>query len=262
MNNVDKIYQKMIKNIYLTGIDISARNSKVKRLLNLTAQFDSTPIVSLKRTAWKHCLLEMEFFLSGSTNINDLDEKVRHWWTPWIKENGDMPNSYGKQFRKYNHRFDQIEHIIEQIKLNPYSRRHVVTAWNPEDMASPSTLINNCHSSLMMFNAEYGKLHYTMVQRSADIICGVPHNWLQHYALLQYISSRTGLNIGNFTWFGNDCHLYEEHFNVAKEIISGKTKNNELKLMYNPTSQDFLAKNFNLIGNYTPNKTSKAKLIV
>ncbi len=130
--------------------------------------FNDTPLISVRRTAWKNALREMEWFLSGSSNIDDLHKNVRSWWKPWADANGDVPNSYSKQFRRAEgctttyvdlgdhfgqivksiDEVDQIEYAINTLKNDPYSRRNVITTWHAYDMiSSAETKIANCHGT-------------------------------------------------------------------------------------------------------------------
>lgn len=260
----------MLKNILTNGVEIETRNSKVKRLTNLVATFNTTPLISIRKTAWKSALLEMEWFLSGSSNINDLDPKVHSWWKPWTNAEGEIPNSYSKQFRKYNHGYvcdffhvnpgiDQIKILIDGLNKSPYSRRNVITTWQTEDMISPITSITNCHGTVIQaFVSPGDKLSLTMYQRSADMILGLPHNWIQYWAFLLYLAKQTDKVPESFTWIGGDCHIYENAFDVAKEmytklntIISHEDKAPEL--VYSGVKGDaFKASDFTLSSEYKP----------
>jgi thymidylate synthase len=209
----------------------------------------------------------MEWFLSGSTNINDAHPSVHPWWKPWADDKGEVKNSYGKQFRHYgDSNFDQIDYLLRSIAKDPYSRSNIITTWNPKEMEEAP--ISNCHGSLIKFWAEMdGKLNLTMVQRSCDMIVGVPHNWIQYYALLLWISETLRLPTGRMEWIGLDCHIYSEHLDIAEKIKSSIYGNHFLsegpKLVRVGNSTDFEADNFKLSGYaLNPIVTDKPSLIV
>lgn len=266
---IDYTYQKLLADILTNGQTIKGRNSEVIRLTNLIAKFTSTPLISVRKTAWKNALREFEWFLSGSNNINDLHEKVRHWWEPWAdKKTGIINYNYGHQFRNshgtHGDGIDQISKLIYNLQIDPFSRRNIITTWNTVDMLSPFCPITNCHGSLIMTSVNQDKtLHLTMVQRSADMILGVPHNWIQYWAFLLWLSNKTNLNVGSLTWIGHDCHIYNEHINVAKRIVKEESEKIVTpKLVYNLSSSEFKTNDFILDGKYTPYLNEKVKMIV
>src|SRR5690606_12956522 len=112
-------------------------------------RFTELPLVTIRKTAVKNALREMEWFLSGSSNINDLHPSVRPWWTPWVDKDGEIKNNYSRQFRKYGGTLDQISTLIEGMKSHPYSTRNLVTTWNSIEMIDPDTPITNCHGTVI-----------------------------------------------------------------------------------------------------------------
>ena len=284
---VDYDYQSLISLFFSGNLngqyydEIPARNSKVRRIVNLDRTFWDTPLVSIRKTAWKNALREMEWFLSGSSNINDLHPAVRHWWEPWADKDGIVRNNYGKQLRHFNAEgtwqddggggsmpgsdFDQIAYLIENIKSDPYSRRHVVTTWNTADMADVRTPITNCHGTVIqLFCHLDGRLSMFTYQRSADMVVGVPHNWIQYWALLLWLCRRTKRKAKSMQWTGGDCHIYEDHLELAREISEAnpfELQTPQLKLAEGPAFE-FKADDFELLGEYRPTLNSSAKLIV
>lgn len=273
---VDAVFANILDDIMKNGEEVNTRNSITKRKLNLTATFNSTPLIGVRRTAWKNALREMEWFLSGSSNINDLHEKVRHWWEPWANESGFIHNNYSKQFRQFDgtkhfggtripDSTDQIQYMIDTLKNHPYSRRNVITTWHTHDMVSPNTSITNCHGSLIMVNVSpnTNEVHLTMVQRSADMVLGVPHNFIQYWAFLLYLAYQSGRKVGSFTWLGNDCHIYQDHYQMVDKIVDQypyvkPTPN----LIYNSSSSEFKADDFSLDTNYKPLIKESLKMTV
>lgn len=267
MFHIDWDYSYLLFQIMQDGILVNTRNSEVKRLRNLRLEITSTPLISIRRTAWKNALREMEWFLSGSNNINNLHEKVHHWWEPWADEKGKILNNYGEQFRAFsgfNSCVDQIQYMIDTLKTSSNSRRNVITTWNTADMLDENTPITNCHGSLIQAFVENEAVHLTMYQRSADMILGVPHNFIQYWALLMYLAHSSGKEVGSLTWLGGDCHIYKPHYDMANKIEQEikKHKYNTPQLVYTPTSDEFRASDFFLDRDYKSVIKSNLELIV
>jgi thymidylate synthase len=222
--------------------------------------FTRTPLIAIRRTAWKSALREFEWFMSGSNNIKDLHPSVHKWWEPWANLEGNIVNNYSQQFKKFHGRLDspiidQVEYLKESIVEHPYSRRAVITTWNTADMVSLATPITNCHGTTIQAFVEPrdNTLHLTMYQRSSDMVLGLPHNLIQYWAFLQYLAHHGGRGVGSFTWIGGDCHIYDNHVDMAKRMISESIEPlEEIELVYNPTSEEFLADDFTLSAKYDP----------
>lgn len=262
----DFIFQTAIQNILEFGSKVTTRNDEVLRLTNEIYSFRETPLVSIRRTAWKSALREMEWFLSGSNNIGTLHPTVHKWWKPWINLAGEVAYNYSRQLRKfmgYNGAVDQIQLLIDGITNHPYSRRNVITTWNTSDMVHAP--ITNCHGTLIQcfVNPEDNTLDMTMCQRSADMMLGVPHNWIQYWAFLLWLAHRTGREVGQLTWFGTDCHIYTPHLDMAKRVVNTKLDLTESpELIYTPTSEDFKAEDFTLSAPYKVIIDEKLEMVV
>lgn len=278
MSSVDRKYLDMIEDIIVDGQDIDSRNSKTRRITNPMVTFDSTPLISIRRTAWKLALREFEWFLSGSNRIEDLHESVRPWWEPWADENGRLHNNYSEQFTAFNGTpecnstygecspttINQIQYLIKQLQVDKYSRRNVITTWNTADMIQPETRLANCHGSIIQcFVNPDNTVDMTMYQRSVDLMLGLPHNLIQYWAFLMYLAHQSGRKVGKFTWIGGDTHIYEAHLEMAHKCISTPISNVETpSLTYTPTSDKFKADDFNLDGYYKPLIKESLELIV
>lgn len=252
-NYVNARFKDIVNTVLTKGSDMQARNSMTKRNMNLTATFTKTPLITLRTTAWRNALREFEWFLSGSNNINDLHPKVRPWWIPWANTAALIPNNYSQQFRNFVGRkksCDQIQYMIDTLIKDPGSRRNVITTWNTADMIDEDTNITNCHGSVIQaFVNPDNTVHLTMYQRSADLLLGVPHNWIQYWAFLHYLAHRSGRDVGSFTWIGGDCHIYESHLEMAKKICNyaaDRAYYDIPNLVYTPTSDEFKAEDFSL----------------
>jgi thymidylate synthase len=222
------------------------------------------PVLTTKKLHLRSIIHELLWFLQGDTNIKYLKENKVRIWDAWADENGDLGPVYGKQWRKWETAdgrvIDQIVKVVDSIKNNPNSRRHIVTAWNPSDvdeMALPP-----CHC-LFQFYVANGKLSCQLYQRSADVFLGVPFN-IASYALLTMMMAQVcGLEAGEFVHTFGDVHLYNNHIEQAKLQITREPKALP-KMEINPEIKDifsFTYEDFKLVG-YDPHPHIKAAVSV
>ena len=175
------------------------------------------PMLTTKKLHLRSIIHELLWFLQGDTNIRYLKENGVSIWDEWADENGDLGPVYGKQWRRWEtpdgRVIDQISQLVEGLKKNPDSRRHLVSAWNPSDvdrMALPP-----CHALFQFYVAD-GKLSCQLYQRSADIFLGVPFN-IASYALLTHMVAQVcGYGVGDFVHTLGDAHLYSNHLDQAR----------------------------------------------
>ncbi|MDF2958421.1 MAG: ThyA [Paenibacillus sp.] len=175
------------------------------------------PLLTTKKLHVRSIFHELLWFLSGDTNIRYLQENKVTIWDEWADEKGDLGPVYGSQWRSWpapdGRHIDQISQVIEQIKRNPDSRRHLVVAWNPaevDNMALPP-----CHYAFQFYVAD-GKLSCLFNMRSVDTFLGLPFN-LASYALLTHMmAQQCDLGVGDLIWTGGDVHLYMNHLEQAK----------------------------------------------
>lgn len=272
MNVIDRAYLGMVKTVLYAGERVVTGGDACKRYFPVTATFRTTPLVSVRRTAWKTALREWEWFLSGSTNVNDAHPSVRPWWADWADETGCVNNNYSQQFRHARgdidesvYTVDQVANLIDGIKNHPFSRRNVVTTWHPAEMWSPETPITNCHGTVIQAFVSNGKrLSLVTYQRSADLVVGVPHNWIQYWAFLVWLAARTGTGVGSLTWVGGDVHVYEVHNPLVRVMLDSEPVVRPVtpELRYNGTGGGFRADDFDLVGDYYPALDVKAELVV
>ena len=170
------------------------------------------PLVTTKKTFLKGIIHELLWFLSGSTNIKYLTDHDVHIWDEWADEHGELGPVYGSQWRSWpgpdGATIDQISRVVNDLKNNPDSRRHIVSAWNVaevDDMALPP-----CHSLFQFYVAD-GRLSCQLYQRSADIFLGVPFNIASYALLNMMIAQVVGLKVGDFIHTLGDAHLYTNH---------------------------------------------------
>ncbi len=179
------------------------------------------PVLTTKKLHLRSIFIELLWFLKGDTNIAYLKNNGVRIWDEWADENGDLGPVYGKQWRSWatpdGRVIDQISNLVENLKTNPNSRRHIVTAWNPadvDDMALPP-----CHCLFQFFVAD-GKLSCQLYQRSADVFLGVPFNIASYALLTLMIAKVVGLEPGEFVHTFGDAHLYLNHLDQAREQLT------------------------------------------
>jgi thymidylate synthase len=183
------------------------------------------PLVTTKKLHLKSIIYELLWFLKGSTNVTYLQENGVRIWNEWAKEDGELGPVYGYQWRSWPNynggNIDQIRQVIESIKINPDSRRHLVSAWNVgqiNEMQLPP-----CHI-LFQFYVANGKLSCQLYQRSADIFLGVPFNIASYALLTMMIAQVTRLKPGDFVHTLGDAHIYKNHMEQVKLQITREPK--------------------------------------
>jgi thymidylate synthase len=175
------------------------------------------PLVTTKRLHLKSIVYELLWFIRGDTNVGYLRDHGVSIWDEWADERGDLGPIYGAQWRSWpgpdDFRVDQLSQVIDRIRTDPDSRRHIVTAWNPGML--PQMALPPCHI-LFQFYVAGGRLSCQLYQRSADVFLGVPFN-IASYALLTAMVARvTGLEPGEFIHTFGDAHLYRNHLDQAR----------------------------------------------
>ena len=210
---------------------------------------DSFPLLTTKKIHFKSVAYELLWFLKGDTNIKYLKDNGVSIWDEWADENGDLGPVYGKQWRDWkgaNGFHDQISNVIDQIKNNPNSRRHIVSAWNVAEI--PSMALAPCHI-LFQFYVQEGKLSCQLYQRSADIFLGVPFNIASYALLTHMIANVCDLEVGDFVHTLGDAHLYNNHLTQADEQLtrSPLTAPTNKKLRKN-SIDEYVFEDFEIIG--------------
>ncbi len=222
------------------------------------------PLVTTKKLHLRSIIIELLWFLKGDTNIKYLQDNGVSIWDEWADENGDLGPVYGRQWRAWPGRdgttVDQISNVLNSIKNNPDSRRHMVVAYNPtfvDEMALPP-----CHSLFQFYVAD-GKLSCQLYQRSADTFLGVPFNIASYALLTHLIAQQCDLEVGDFVWSGGDVHIYSNHMDQVKEQLSRKPfPLPELKINRKPASlYDYAYEDFEIV-NYQCHPHIKAPVAV
>lgn len=222
------------------------------------------PLLTTKKLHTKSIIHELLWFLKGDTNIAYLKENGVSIWDEWADENGNLGPVYGYQWRSWPNpdgtSTDQIVKLIDGLKKNPDSRRHIVSAWNPsfiEQMALPP-----CHCLFQFYVAD-GKLSCQLYQRSCDTFLGVPFNIASYALLTLMVAQVCNLQPGEFVWTGGDVHLYSNHVEQAKlqltrdfRPLPKMTLNPEIKDLFDFTFNDFT------LSDYDPHPHIKAAVAV
>lgn len=238
------------------------------------------PLITSKRVPFRLVAEELLWFLRGDKDIRYLQERDVHIWDEWAdKEDGYIGPMYGHQWRNWGEYYDteqvlydenddglmpgtdQIAAVIESICTNPYSRRHVVSAWNPTDI--PYMALAPCHIMFQFYVEEDDVLSIQVYQRSADFFLGIPYNIASYALLTHMVAHVTGYGVGRLIWAGGDCHIYDNHRDQVKEQLSREyVPLPELEIVGDVDNiDDFTIDNFKVTG-YNPHPTLKGVVAV
>lgn len=241
-------YLELLRYVRDTGsTKLDRTGTGTRSIFGYQMRFDLSagfPLLTTKKLHIKSIIHELLWFLSGDTNVRYLRENGVSIWDEWADEQGDLGPVYGAQWRSWptpdgNH-VDQMQQLIDGLKHNPDSRRHIVCAWNPA--AVPSMALPPCHC-LFQFYVDDCRLSCQLYQRSADIFLGVPFN-IPSYALLTAMLAQVcNLQVGNFVHTLGDAHLYLNHLAQANLQLS-RTPAELPKLWLNPDVTDLFAFRF------------------
>ena len=263
-----KVYLSLLEHIMKNGTLKSDRTGTgTKSVFGYQMRFDlqeGFPLLTTKKVHLKSIIHELLWFIAGDTNIKYLNDNGVTIWDEWADENGELGPVYGRQWRSWEtadgRKVDQLSALIEGIKRNPDSRRHIISAWNPgevDKMALPP-----CHAMFQFYVAEE-KLSCQLYQRSADVFLGVPFNIASYALLTMMVAQVCGLKPGEFIHTFGDAHIYTNHFEQVALQLSREPR--PLPVMkINPNVSDifgFRYEDFQLDG-YTPHPSIKAPIAV
>lgn len=224
-SSIVKQYHQLLQHVLEHGVVKQDRTGTgTKSVFGYQMRFDLAdgfPAVTTKKLHFRSIIHELLWFLRGEQNIRYLHDHNVTIWDEWADENGDLGPVYGVQWRSWpapdGGSIDQIHNVIESLKKNPDSRRHIVSAWNPalvDEMALPP-----CHA-LFQFYVANGKLSCQLYQRSADIFLGVPFNIASYALLTHMVAQVVGLEPGDFVHTFGDAHIYSNHMEQVHTQLS------------------------------------------
>lgn len=222
------------------------------------------PLLTTKRVHLKSVVHELLWFLAGDTNVAYLRQNGVSIWDEWADERGDLGPVYGRQWRSWEKpdggSIDQIAWVVDEIRRNPDSRRLVVSAWNPADLGRMA--LAPCHCLFQFFVAE-GRLSCQLYQRSADIFLGVPFNIASYALLTQMVAQVCGLQPGDFVHSFGDAHLYRNHLDQARLILTREPRPLP-RLRLNPAVRSLFDFRFDdiVVEGYHPHPAIKAPIAV
>lgn len=225
MSKVPTPYEDLLRDVLENGTTKDDRTGTGTRsVFGRQIRFDlseSFPLITTKRVHFKSIAVELLWFLRGDSNISYLSENGVSIWDEWADENGELGPVYGVQWRSWptpdGGHIDQIQKVVDDLKSDPNSRRHIVSAWNVADI--PDMALAPCHAFFQFYVAD-GKLSCQLYQRSADMFLGVPFNIASYALLTLMIAQQVGLEPGEFVWTGGDCHIYDNHVEQVTTQLS------------------------------------------
>lgn len=246
--NVDHQYLNLIKHVLKHGV-LKSDRTKTGVLSSFNHNLvipmsEGFPLLTTKRLFFGGIFDELQWFISGSTNVNDLPKRTQKWWTPWADVNGDLGPTYGHQYKT------QLDELINGIKTNPDSRRHVITMWNGYDAKNCN--LPPCHGTVIQFYIREGQLDLSTYQRSVDCAIGLPVNIASYALLLHMVAHECNLEPGIMYYTLGDTHIYLDHMDGLREQIDRKPNklptielNQSIKTIRDFQISDVLIKDYN-----------------
>jgi len=261
-------YHDLLRRVLATGVRKSDRTGTgTLSVFGHQMRFDlgvGFPLLTTKKLHLKSIIYELLWFLRGDTNIKYLKDHGVSIWDEWADANGDLGPVYGSQWRSWpapdGGKIDQIANVVQSIRRNPDSRRHIVTAWNPAEVDAMA--LPPCHCLFQFYVAE-GRLSCQLYQRSADIFLGVPFNIASYALLTMMIAQVTGLKPGEFVHTLGDAHLYLNHLEQAKLQLTRDIRPPPTMTL-NPAVTDIFAFDYPdfTLSNYHPHPAIAAPIAV
>jgi thymidylate synthase len=275
MTPIRSQYEDLMRHVHTHGVFKADRTGTgTTSVFGHQMRFDLNegfPLVTTKKVHLKSIIHELLWFLTGSSNNNDLRARGVTIWDEWARPDGDLGPVYGVQWRSWpkadgNH-IDQISEVIKTLKTNPDSRRIIVSAWNVAELDQMALM--PCHAFFQFYVAPAteaggkGKLSCQLYQRSADIFLGVPFNIASYALLTHMVAQQCDLDVGDFIWTGGDCHIYSNHTEqVALQLSREPRAYPTLHIRRKPASLfDYQFEDFEVTG-YDPHPAIKAPVAV
>ncbi len=261
-------YLDLLDHVLTTGVKKSDRTGTgTLSVFGHQMRFDLAagfPLLTTKKLHTKSIIFELLWLLKGDTNVAYLKENGVSIWDEWADENGDLGPVYGRQWRTWptagGGSIDQIATVVDSIRKNPDSRRHIVSAWNPAELSEMA--LPPCHTLFQFYVAE-GRLSCQLYQRSGDIFLGVPYNVASYALLTMMIAQVTGLKPGDFVHTLGDAHLYSNHIEQA-HIQLTRAPRPLPTMTLSPAAKDIFSFRYEdfALTNYNPHPHIAAKVAV
>ena len=239
-NHEEQQYLDLLRQILDKGVDSDDRTGVgTKSIFGYQMRFDLAqgfPLITTRKIFTKGMIAELLWVISGSTNNRVLTDQGVNIWTKWANKDGELGPVYGAVWRAFGpHRIDQLKEVIANLKNNPFSRRHVVTAWDPsllpieaytheENIKDGRQVLAPCHC-MFQFRVRQQKsgkhiLDCQLYQRSADVPVGVPYNIAFYSLLTMMVAQCVDMLPGEFVWTGGDCHIYKDQLSLVEEQVT------------------------------------------
>ena len=268
-------YEDFMRLVHTTGAAKADRTGTgTKSVFGHQMRFDLAqgfPLVTTKKVHLRSIIVELLWFLTGSSNNNWLKERGVSIWDEWARPDGDLGPVYGVQWRSWptpdGQHIDQISELLQTLKTNPDSRRMIVSAWNVAELSKMALM--PCHAFFQFYVAPAttpggrGKLSCQLYQRSADIFLGVPFNIASYALLTHMVAQQCDLDVGDFIWTGGDCHIYSNHHaQVELQLSRAPLPYPTLRILRRPDSIfDYQFEDFE-VQDYAPHPAIKAPVAV
>ena len=268
-------YEDLLRHAYTHGVDKQDRTGTgTKSVFGYQMRFDLSqgfPLVTTKKVHLRSIIVELLWFLTGSSSNHWLKERGVSIWDEWARPDGDLGPVYGVQWRSWptpdGRHIDQISELMHTLTTNPDSRRMIVSAWNVAELSKMALM--PCHAFFQFYVAPAqtpggrGKLSCQLYQRSADIFLGVPFNIASYALLTHMVAQQCDLDVGDFIWTGGDCHIYSNHHaQVELQLSRAPLPYPTLHILRRPnTIFDYQFEDFE-VRDYAPHPTIKAPVAV
>lgn len=213
-------YKELIEKVLINGILKPSRAGNVRGIFGEQLKFDCLkdnifPLLTSRKMFYEGVVGEFAAFLRSPTKLSDFEEQGCNYWKQWANADGSLDIDYGNKWFNFNG-VNQVQDCISSIIANPYGRRHIITSWDP--VSVPKLSLPCCHYTYQ-FNVSQGRLHLVWIQRSADLMIGVPSDMILASLLLLAMCKSTGHQPGEITMQFGDVHIYEPHFENTEKYL-------------------------------------------
>lgn len=269
---IDTQYEDLLREIVVNGDKVPDRTGTgtyevfgAQLRYNLQQGF---PLITTKKVFTRGIIAELLWLLSGSTNIKPLTDQGVHIWDEWADEKGELGPIYGKQWRSWGHTdstgvqwdIDQMALLVRDIRQNPHSRRHIVSAWNVGEL--PEMALAPCHAFFQVHVNSDKELSLQLYQRSADMFLGVPFNIASYALLTHMLAAQTGCTVGEFIWTAGSAHVYTNHLDaVTRQLKREPHPFPTLALGHSESLFSYAPEDFEIL-NYVHHDAIKAEVSI